>query len=309
MTTINPEESLVIYHGGCSDGLAGAWCFWTKFFNKDQTQLSKLYPGTFGSVIDLAECRDKVIFFVDFTYPKDVTESILKVAKQVVVLDHHKTALPLNELKNDNLTCIIDMERSGSQLGWDYCNGSEPRPWFIDDIADRDLWKWSIEDSKHTTKCMFAGGFYQSLEDFDKLVESDRASMITIGKCLNRAEENNHKIICKRALECLCHPPKGGGPYKVKVVETDHFFASDVGNLLSNSKMKDGSECDFAVICRYSLKDNEWWLSLRAGDKSNIDLTEVAKGFDKGGGHRHACGITLFCSKGQSLDSVFKVIE
>lgn len=310
-----PFPDVLIYHKGCPDGIGGAWAFWSKLFNKEH---NRLYPGTFDKVIPFEDCKDKVIYFVDFTYPKDITENILKVAKHVVVLDHHKTALQLNDLANyPNLTLVIDMDRSGAQIAWDFVNPKIDRLWFIDDIADRDLWRWVIPDSKLVTKAMFSMGFYETFETFDQIQTQDRKELVKIGKLLVDNDENIYKMICKRSLECWCYPPKTSqdpatkalNRYKVKVVETGHFFASDVGNILSSSKMSDGTNCDFAVVCRYSLKDNEWWLSLRAGNDSNVDLTEVAKGFDKGGGHKKATGVTLFCNKGQTLDSVFVPID
>ena len=46
------------------------------------------------------------------------------------------------------LKAIFDMERSGAGLTWDYFYPGRPRPWLIDYVEDRDLWRFKIEDAE-----------------------------------------------------------------------------------------------------------------------------------------------------------------
>lgn len=280
-------NTIVIFHGGCPDGVGAAWCF------KDLAD--EFYAASFGKTIPLELVEDKKVIFVDFTYRRDEMKTIIEVAEDVIVLDHHKTAYDLEGL--ENLTLNLDMDRSGAQMAWDYVNNNKPRPWFIDDIADRDLWQWKIPNSKYTTRAMHAQNYYKTIEDFDKLVGQDREKFVDLGKILCEMDEEIYTSLCKRAIDCICTSVKDPSKkWKVKVVECDHMYASEVGNRLSKT-------CDFAAIYRYDLPSDEWWISMRANGE--IDLTEVAKLFDKGGGHKSAAGITLFGSKGQTLKSVF----
>jgi hypothetical protein len=285
---------LVIYHGGCPDGIAGAWAFWNSV--KDP---AKFHPGKFGE--SPPDVTDKNVVFVDFTYRKAEMEKLLKSAASILVLDHHKTATDLISLCHPKFTLVLDMNRSGAQIAWDYMNTNMPRPWFVEDIADRDLWKWAIPDSKCVTRALLSLGYYESIEKFNTLLFDPlyRNMLIPIGKVLLNEDDKIYKILQNQALDCMCVSPKDPRViWKVRTVGTSGNYASEIGNLLT----KDGL-CDFAAVWRYSLEHDEWWISLRANPASSIDLTEVCKHFDQGGGHPKAAGITL--SKGQHLSTYF----
>lgn len=83
----------------------------------------------------------------------------------VVVLDHHKTALETLKLGTsvwENVTKVIDMDRSGATIAHDFFKEKlhaianhaitisefeRVRPLF-DYIEDADLWKWNLHNSK-----------------------------------------------------------------------------------------------------------------------------------------------------------------
>jgi len=321
---------LIIYHGGCPDGTAGAWCFW-QALNYDN---SKFYPGRFNE--NPPDVTGKRVLFIDFSYPLDVTREMLKSAKFIRVLDHHKTALRLQEITDSHFSLCLDMHRSGAQLAWDEiyttylnvyiaannqqtslgssynplnCNNVDiynksGRPWFIDDIADRDLWLWTIPDSKYSTRAMFGLGYYESFENFNKLTGLSRDYFVINGKLLAADDERSYSDITRKAVDCyavsLVNPET---KWKVRVVECDHTKASDVGNKL----VSDGL-CDFAVMFRYEILRDEWCISLRANVNSNIDLTEIVKHFGNGGGHPKASGFTIYGKDGKNLLSIFKPV-
>jgi oligoribonuclease NrnB/cAMP/cGMP phosphodiesterase (DHH superfamily) len=309
------QNTTVIYHYGCPDGLAGLWCF-KKLIESSDT--NKAYKGKFNDVIE--EVKGRTLIFVDFTYRVDVMRELLQHAERIVVLDHHKTALDLvdlvKEYNNHKFQLVLDMEHSGAQIAWDYVRGTYDssmhmkfsetfttnRPWFIDDIADRDTWKWQVPDSKFTTKAMNALQFYTSLEAFDKLTEESRAHIIDVGKILDKVESDTINQICKNAVKCYCTSPLDATKtWKVMLIQTTHNLASEVGAALCEKNQ----DVDFAVMYRYDILSDEWWLSCRASKESKTDLTEVAKYFSKGGGHAKAAGLTLYNAKGQFLRSVF----
>lgn len=87
---------------------------------------------------------------------------------RVVVLDHHKTALEMLGLgmsTSGNVTKVIDMERSGATIAYDYfkeklsggdINSSKDGVLgeyqrvrrLFEYIEDGDLWRWHLPDSK-----------------------------------------------------------------------------------------------------------------------------------------------------------------
>ena len=295
------KPDLVIYHGNCPDGVAGAWCFY-KLLDKD---INKFYPGKFNETIPMDQITDKNILFVDFTYRKATTEEMLKVAKSIVVLDHHKTALDLKEINNDKLNLILDMDRSGAQLAWDYVNNANndntKRPYFIDDIADRDLWKWLVPNSKETTRAMNSLCLFESIEKFSTVEFIPRSILLSVGTILVNDDQRIHDNICRYAIDCIYTSPVDNTTWKVRVAQASSEQASDIGNYLLKDKL-----CDFAVIYRYDLMKDQWFISLRAHSDSNVDLTDLCKNhFKQGGGHPKAAGIMLDNNKGLYLRSLF----
>ncbi len=235
---------------------------------------------------------------------------------------------------------ILDMNRSGAQIAWDYVHQSGPfqrvvndifaqftqpnastqptqsnqldqptqptRPWFIEDIADRDLWRWLIPDSKLVTDALFDGGFYYSIDSFDKLIRvANREQLIANIRIISAYKTRVINEICKRAIFTeLTTVRDPTVKYRVWLLEADHTAASAAGNNLSADE-----NCDFAAIWRYEFTKKEYYISLRASHNKDIDLSQVSKLFDEGGGHPKASGITLFVVRGQTLDSCFKVID
>lgn len=111
--------------------------------------------------------RDVII--VDFSYPRAVLEEMARSARSVLILDHHKSAA--EDLKNiwhapsfsawrhsawvdpkmsqsTRLAALFDISRSGAGITWDYFFPSHPRPWFVDLVEDRDLWKFTDDRSR-----------------------------------------------------------------------------------------------------------------------------------------------------------------
>jgi oligoribonuclease NrnB/cAMP/cGMP phosphodiesterase (DHH superfamily) len=288
------KTNLIIYHGKCPDGVAAAWCFW-RFYGAE----IEYHPGKFEETPP--EVTNKHVLFLDFTYSVKVMLELTTKAKSITVLDHHKSALPLLEYTNlyPNLIVKLDMDRSGAQIAYDESTytselfNTSARPWFINDIGDRDLWQWKIPGSKDTTRAMFALGCYEvqnSFESFDKIQEKPREYYASIGEFLNKDDERIYNSLVSQAIDCIATSPiDPSQTWKVRLVSCYHSHASELGNRL----VADGL-CDFAVLYRYDILRNEWWLSCRASNKSSIDLVPILKQFDeKSGGHAKAAGMSL----------------
>jgi oligoribonuclease NrnB/cAMP/cGMP phosphodiesterase (DHH superfamily) len=291
---------LIIYHGsGCPDGLASAWCFRQAGILEDD----KFHAARFNEIPP--NTKGKNVVLVDFSYSKDIIEEMLKTALSIRVLDHHRSANQLLEIKQNNFSIILDMDRSGAQIAWDELFPGQSRPWFIDDIGDRDLWRWSIPDSKLSTRAMFGLGYYSNLKKFNELYGKNRDKFVNDGNILDKDDERNYSMICKHAIDCICNAQDESGLYwRVRVVECDHTKASEVGNRL----VKD-NRCDFSAMFRYEIVRDEWHVSLRANVSSDIDLTEIVKHLGNGGGHAKAAGMTIFGKSGKNILSIFKPVD
>jgi len=258
---------IVIYHGYCPDGIAGAWCYWR--INKD----AFFYYASHGKTPPNVE--NKKVLFIDFVYPENIMKPIIESAEHVHVLDHHKTSLYINELKYNNLTSVIDMNRSGAQLAWDEFNDG-PRPWPIDMIADKDLYLFKLENSHEVNRAMASMGFLNSIEDFDKVINLDISYVANVGKILIADDAISNKKIARAHVQCKYKD------YNVYVVQCDLMKLSDVAELLFNDM------CDIVVCPRFNLIHDCWNISLRS---KKTNLLPIVKEIDNdGGGHPNACG-------------------
>lgn len=290
------KTDLVVYHANCPDGLGAGWVFWRDVLNKDNT---KFFPGKYGDAMPTVDNLNVV--FVDFAYQLDAMNQLLSKAKSIRVLDHHKTAEPLRNINNLRFSIVLDMDRSGAMIAWDEVHPGVERPWFINDIGDRDLWRWSIPESKNTTRAMFGIGKYATFETFNTLqnTEQERKKYIALGIPLVMDEENTYDALVHSAVDCIAAPYPRGPKYKVRLVECDYTKASEVGSRLVADKL-----CDFAVMYRYNVVKDEWYLSCRSLKGQNVDLTKILKQFDpKSGGHAEAAGMTIY--SGSNLRSYF----
>jgi oligoribonuclease NrnB/cAMP/cGMP phosphodiesterase (DHH superfamily) len=284
---------VVFYHASCPDGTGAAWPIWrehvknieagkiTKHIQTYEVRHGEPYPDITGQSVAI----------VDFSYKRDIMKEICKVAKCVMVIDHHKTAIrELEGLEEefDNYQGYLDVERSGAQLVWDlvYPKLKDSRPWFIDIIADRDLWKWEIPNSKFIGKALYHRDWY-TFHTMDRMAEmsldateSLKNELVKEGKFISSKEKKDIDYACGTAVLCDFEG------FKVKLSSCHPTLRSEVGNILSNNG------CDFAATWRYDFLSDSWWISLRGNNKSSLDLAKICEKFG-GGGHPKACGFTI----------------
>lgn len=143
-------KPLVIYHGNCPDGFTAAWVAARALGDVD------LFAASYNTEPPYDLARGRPVWIVDFSYPRTMLEKLYQVSGEgdwaqpiecahLWVIDHHKTAqadlagLPY---------CTFDMNRSGAGLTWDHFHPGEPRPWIVDYVEDRDLWRFKLPDSE-----------------------------------------------------------------------------------------------------------------------------------------------------------------
>lgn len=140
---------LVIYHGHCRDGFCSAWV--ASRFLED----AEFFAADYGTEPPLNLIAGRDVYVLDFCYPREDMDTIAGLAMRLVVLDHHKTAQEaLRDFQCDDVRVIFDMERSGAGITWDWFSErtdqtrGAPRPWLVDYVEDRDLWRFKLRDSE-----------------------------------------------------------------------------------------------------------------------------------------------------------------
>lgn len=130
----------VIYHKGCMDGVCAAWVAWRKWGNEDTEYVAAAYGDT-----TLPNVSGREVWVLDFHHSREVTERMAAAAGSFRVLDHHKSAA-------EDLAGLpyahFESGKSGAGMAWDEFFADKPRPWLVDYVEDRDLWKWSLPHSR-----------------------------------------------------------------------------------------------------------------------------------------------------------------
>jgi len=305
MTSNIPEPNLVIYHNPCSDGLAGAWSVYSRF-PKAQ------YRGTTPDfkdprLLSADNVSGRVVYFVDIMPKRDALVRVCSLAKQVIVLDHHKTNLEIvNGLSTDgmpaNLHIVFDMARSGCQIAWQFVNPTEPVPWFLNYIADRDLWTWKMANSKHVNSALFNMGYLANFPALTNLhqctpnAESSRdlieTTLLPYAKTIEEYEDRVLSNASTCARHVIFHAPDGR-QIPVWLGTTLPALRSELGNRLMEKAFADGSLPKMSVTWQYDYAADEWWVSLRSSDTAaDVDCSKIAQSLG-GGGHPNAAGFTI----------------
>jgi oligoribonuclease NrnB/cAMP/cGMP phosphodiesterase (DHH superfamily) len=290
----------IIYHGPCSDGTG---CLWSACHYKPIEKRYACKAG-FNPVGDYTNMN---VIFVDICPKIDYLLNLVSKAKNVVILDHHKSSEFMIQENSSlfeqisNLYIEFDMNRSGCQITWDYFFDNSPRPFFIDYIGDRDLWTWKLQSSKEINTALWELGYINSynlskltellinpeeklkyLESSGKFIETGNKREIDIG-ILNSIEA---KMIWENKTFRIW---LGGNVNPV--------LRSDLGNALCSKLFKDGELPDFSACWQFDPKSNEWWVSLRGVPDRSPDLSVISASLG-GGGHAMAAGITIKSSNG-----------
>ena len=315
---------IVIFHKGCPDGNAAAWVYWYKLTNRDnhiyftdEYEVINQYEGIYKSrgihthikfipmeagkyPTDL-DVKGKKILMVDVCPKREEIDKIATEVKSLTILDHHKSGeRDVENLKYDNVYVVFDMNRSGCQIAWDYINFFSSRPWFVDVIADRDLWNWELPNSKELGNYLFNHGYYHDWNKMTTLLDftdTQKEMAIEVGKSLLIVENNRIDLAVKQAIKTTVSID--GVDYQVYLTGCSSDITSEVGNRLY--KLED---CDFACMYRYNLENDEWFISCRANNK--VDLSIITRKLN-GGGHPNAAGFSLKNDKG-ILQSFFRKV-
>ena len=174
---MNKKEIVILYHGGCPDGFGGAYAAWKKFGDT-----AEYIPLQHDNIVPegLAGRR---LFFIDFCYPQNLMDEILKTAASVTVLDHHLGIKKVVESMPDH---IFDEKRSGATIAWSYFFPNAPVPLLLKYVEDGDRYVFLLPESRALLAYIYTNRF--SFEEWDRLVkelenERSRASLIKKGEC------------------------------------------------------------------------------------------------------------------------------
>ncbi|EKD89683.1 MAG: Phosphoesterase, dhha1, partial [uncultured bacterium] len=134
-------KNYVLYHDD-ADGYASALAA-LLFFRDEAIYIPVQYNQEFPNQITLD--NETNIYILDFSYSRDILDNIYSLVNKLVVIDHHDTA---KDQFQDVVYFIFDNTKAGCILSWKYFHNDKKIPYIFDLVADRDLWKFYLSDTK-----------------------------------------------------------------------------------------------------------------------------------------------------------------
>lgn len=282
MIDINTKnrQLVFLYHFPCPDGFTAAWAAHQKY-SYCATFLPESHSFTETKKL-LADPRisEMTIVFLDICCSRNQLEQLHKLTNgNVLVLDHHQTT---EEQCGDLPYVYIDKTRSGAGITWDTLHDT-PRPFIIDLVEDRDIWKWEIPNAQQYL--LWLDTVHYTFDNWTQAAEwlndpKTRKEMLTKGMNFKEFKDwilyqrilthrKIHKLTLKNhELPCVNMP----------------VFQSQLGNYLATC-----SPCGAAAI--YYRDATHWHFSLRSIE-TGIDVAKLAEKYG-GGGHKHAAGFRV----------------
>lgn len=310
---MSDKPPLVIVHGSCRDGFCAAWVARRKL---PEAEIVHAYYGK-----EPPDVRGRDVVLIDFSYPRATLLAMRRDCESLLILDHHKSAaadlvedhtrdaitsiagwtnlswgrhcetVALDHLENaeDQIYALFDMERSGAGLAWDFFFPGEPRPWLVDYVEDRDLWRHKLPDSIEVNA--YIGVMPFDFAHWDAVAAEFQALDIAIrGALVVRKVAQYVAEASKNLRWCAV------AGYRVPVVNAPQV---DISELLDHvlaggfsGRFADGTEVHsmpFAVGW-WQRFDGKFQFSLRS--RGDFDVSALAKQFG-GGGHKNAAGFQL----------------
>lgn len=288
---------LCIYHAGCLDGFTAAWCVWRAYPN------AEFHPGVYNE--PPPDVTGKRVVLVDFSYPYVTIMEMARAAQSIIILDHHATAKsalatfkepPLDLemdgrvlkgwLPNEGVWAKFDMNKSGARLAMEHFVSDDLlRNPLVHYVEDRDLWRFSSEDTKAICAYLFTQDF--SFNNWDslnaKLRDPETRSQIieTGSTLLEKHDKDVRKLVEMCAREARIYV--GSALYQVPIASIPPMYASDAGNLMCQSS---------PFSATYYDTESYRVFSLRSAAGHGEDVSEIAKYFG-GGGHKNAAGFKV----------------
>lgn len=268
---------LVIYHASCLDGFGAAWA--VKEHARKTRQKFDFFAAHYNR--PPPDVIGRTVYMVDFSYPKEVIEEMLKEANKIVIIDHHKTAIEmLNNYYHPKLDYYLNAHKSGAGLAWEYFHDADKMPQLIKHIQDRDLWRFSLPFTKEIIEGL--ASYDMSFEIWDYLMERPVEELRDEGKILLRKMEKTiNGTLNQTPLMLLIDG------HLIPTYNLTQYISETLNRIVEKE--------DIPFSASYFINNEGVIFSLRSID-GKLDVSNVAKAYG-GGGHRNAAGFKISYEK------------
>ena len=300
-------KHVIFAHSHCTDGLCAASIMKRAInicLNTENVVVVFVRYGEEKKALEAEEINSETdVYIVDFSFSREDTLDIAKKCANLVILDHHITALEKLEgieKESSNIEFFFNNNMSGATLvtGFvskrflDFGKSQEVVNYVSALVEDRDLWNFRLKDTKAFGEFVFSQIEPNDIDAFSEILfDSDMQKIESYVNLGNILDKNKKKQVNQR-LEQMQTPTVLEIPYpetseQVKIIfvnETQPDLVSELGNAICKKFQK--------PVCLYKILSNGMVsLSFRSMDNL-IDMSKVAVALG-GGGHRNACGAEM----------------
>lgn len=317
----------MLYHYPCPDGAVAALAAY--LYHSTLGISAEFFPNTVYSPLQVNDLNTNdfdVFYLLDFVGPEGFAVELCSKVKEVVILDHHKTAheaLSKKCLCPSNMILNIDMDRCGATLAYDYFtrkfdsftssdfNHTSTRKeqdvalalvpindllrieLLFNYIEDGDLWKWNLPNSK-----AFSSGLRHKEIDynastnpklFEQLLSLDPADIIDDGERLLSLSHIHIDEAIQKSFPINLGEGKFG---QCLAVQDDDvaYLRSDLGHQLAAKSLSLGLRPIGAVA--YGIREVDPCMIKVSLRSIGEDTTVISQTYG-GGGHRGASSFMI----------------
>jgi len=272
----------IYYHKNCSDGFGAAWSAWKKYGD-----MARYIPLSHNDEIVGYQGRDN--YFLDFSPKEKYLEELESKSNKLFVIDHHVSAY---DYLKDKDYYYYNVDKSGCGLSWDFfCsnlyNGRVPN--IVKYIEDRDLWRFSLLESKKIT--LYIDSFdmtFESWNSCEKILDSKEGldTAIAFGSAAFKFRD-----LSVDKIRGNFHDMNIGG-YIVPAINCPMYQSYILSTIYEG----------YPFAASYYFNGDRYIFSLRSAN-SGQDVSEIAKAFG-GGGHKNASGFSVKSLKELSIKNL-----
>lgn len=262
----------VFYHNDL-DGQCAAAIIYKEFSPSPAIQFIEM---DYDKSIDIESIYEKTkIYIVDFSFKPYVMEKILEKTKNVIWIDHHKTAFEYRY--SQNLEGLRDIKFAGCELTWKYFYGNKAIPLAIRLIADRDI--WAFRYGEDTDKFVLS----LSLHDTNPVSASWNHLFSNKDQIINKMIKEGELLALYRNSLCKEYVEKYGFEVKFEGYKCFALGLLGFGSTAFGEKIK-----EYDICISFEFNGDKWIISLYS---EKVDVSEIAKKYG-GGGHFGAAGFS-----------------
>lgn len=283
------KNRMVLFHADCPDGFTAAWAAYRRWGHAGTTYVPVRHNNP---PPDVAGAE---VWMVDFSYHRPELLDLAMRAEELHILDHHQdkeaelagfesATLRTREMaRAGKLSVVFDNNRSGAGITWDELLRQTPRPWIVDYVEDRDLWRHALPGTREANA--WIGTHEMTFEAWDDLAAKGSENAVLNGAGALR--------FCQQYVAKMRLQARRGtiADFEIPIVNAPYIAISELVGALAEDGIPGLPDPPFAAGW-FQRGDGKYVYSLRSR-KGTFDVAEIAAIFG-GGGHKAAAGFSAY---------------